>query len=145
MRSEFKIPCGRGQGVLVASPQQEVSVTKCGRVWMGSIPEPTLVLAVHGPHESCYCYFKVYAGTRNLNLICSGKKKSLKINRRDSSATLQHWSWCISTKHEGATRAHPDKWKMKAKNFFRASRGLIYLNPRYTPLRRCLLPCPPYF
>ena len=39
------------------------------------------------------------------------------MNRRDSSATLQHWSWCISTKHEGATRAHPDNWKMKAKKF----------------------------
>ena len=53
------------------------------------------------------------------------EKKSLKMNRRDSSATLQHWSWCISTKHEGATRAHPDNWKMKAKKFFRAPRGLI--------------------
>ena len=39
------------------------------------------------------------------------------MNRRESSATLQHWSWCISTKHEGATRAHPDNWKMKAKKF----------------------------
>ena len=47
------------------------------------------------------------------------------MNRRDSSATLQHWSWCISTKQEGATRAHPDNWEMKAKKFFRASRGLI--------------------
>ena len=32
MHSEFNISCGRGQGVLVASPQQEVRVTKCGRV-----------------------------------------------------------------------------------------------------------------
>jgi len=46
MRSEFNIPCGKGQGVLVASPLQEVRVTKCGRVWMGSIPEPPLCLAV---------------------------------------------------------------------------------------------------
>jgi len=46
MRSEFNISCGSGQGVLVASPLQEVHITKCGRVWMCSIPEPTLCLAV---------------------------------------------------------------------------------------------------
>jgi len=38
---------------------------------MGSIPEPTLVLGGvrigHGLHESGYCNFEVYAGTRNLN------------------------------------------------------------------------------
>ena len=44
MRSEFNIPCGRGQGVLVASPQQEVRVSKYRRVGMGSIPEPPFVL-----------------------------------------------------------------------------------------------------
>jgi len=32
MCSEFNISCGRGQGVLVASPLQEVCITKCGRV-----------------------------------------------------------------------------------------------------------------
>ena len=58
------------------------------------------------------------------------------MNRRDSSATLQHWSWCISTKHEGATRAHPDNWKMKAKKFFpRFART----DRHYTPLCCCLL------
>jgi len=41
MCSEFYISCGRGQGVLVASPLQEVCITKCGRVWMGLIPETT--------------------------------------------------------------------------------------------------------
>ena len=34
-------------------------------------------------------------------------------------------SGTCNAKHEGATRAHPEKRKMKAKNFFRASRGLI--------------------
>ena len=32
------------------------------------------------------------------------------MNRRDSSATLQQWSWCISTKHEGkqfSIQLHP--------------------------------------
>ena len=44
MCSEFNISCGRGQGVLVALPPQEVCVTKCGQDRMGSIPEPTFVL-----------------------------------------------------------------------------------------------------
>ena len=45
-------------------------------------------------------------------------------------ATRTSGTW--SAKHEGATRAHPDNWKMKVKNFsaplnifFRALRGLI--------------------
>ena len=38
---------------------------------------------------------------------------------------ILHRSSYISTKHEGATRAHPDNWKIKAKIFFRTSRGLI--------------------
>jgi len=46
MHSEFNISCGRGQGILVALLQQEVRVSKCGRIWMGSIPEPTFRLAV---------------------------------------------------------------------------------------------------
>jgi len=41
MRSEFIISCGRGQGVLVALPLQEVRITKCGWVWMGSMPKTT--------------------------------------------------------------------------------------------------------
>jgi len=41
MCSEFNISCGRGQGILVASPLQEVRITECGQDWMGSIPEPT--------------------------------------------------------------------------------------------------------
>jgi len=69
-------------------------------------------------------------------------KKSLKMNRRDSSATSQDWSWCISTKHEGTTRAHPDNWKMKAKIF-------SALRADWSPLRSSMpLPsavCPPYF
>jgi len=44
MRSEFNISCGRGQRVLVASPLLDVRITKCGRVWMGSIPETTWCL-----------------------------------------------------------------------------------------------------
>ena len=39
--------------------------------------------------------------------------------------------------HEGATTAHPDNWKMKAKNFFRALRGLIGAT------RLCKIPAPP--
>jgi len=46
MRSEFNISCRRGQGILVASPLQEVHITKSGQDWMGSIPELTLCLAV---------------------------------------------------------------------------------------------------
>jgi len=76
---------------------------------------------------------------RNLTWSVPGKK-SLKMNRRDSSATLQHWSWCISIKHEGATRAHPDNWKMKAKNFPRFTRT----DHHYTPLCRCLLHPTPF-
>ena len=44
MRSEFNISCGRGQDILVALPLQEVRITKCGRVWMGLIPETTYCL-----------------------------------------------------------------------------------------------------
>ena len=76
---------------------------------------------------------------RNLTWSVPGKK-SLRMIRRDSLATIQHWSWCISTKHEGATRAHPDNWKMKAKIFPRFART----DRRYAPLCRCLLqPAPP--
>jgi len=46
MRSEFNNSCGRGQGVLAALLLQEVHITKCGQVWMGTIPEPTWCLAV---------------------------------------------------------------------------------------------------
>jgi len=35
-----------GQGVLVASPQQEVRVTKCRWVWMGLIQKWLLCLVV---------------------------------------------------------------------------------------------------
>jgi len=41
MRLEFSISCGRDQYVLLTSPLQEVCITNCGRVWMGSIPETT--------------------------------------------------------------------------------------------------------
>ena len=44
MRSEFNISCGRGQGILVALLLQEVHITKCGWVWMGSIIETTQCL-----------------------------------------------------------------------------------------------------
>jgi len=69
MHSEFNISCGRGQGILVALPQQEVRVTKCGHVeWVRS---QNWLCAWrckdwHGLHESSYCYFKVYASTHNL-------------------------------------------------------------------------------
>ena len=39
-------------------------------------------------------------------------------------AILVHLELAVQSA-KGATRAHPEKWKMKAKNFFRASRGLI--------------------
>ena len=48
MRSEFSISCGRGQDILVASPLQEVRVTKCWLVWVGSILEMTWCLVVQG-------------------------------------------------------------------------------------------------
>ena len=65
------------------------------------------------------------------------------MNRRYSPATWQHWSWYIrsvSTKHEGAMRAHPDSWKMKVKIFFRASRGLITTTRLYATPFCSLLP-----
>ena len=34
------------------------------------------------------------------------------------------------SKHEGATRAHPDNPKTKVKNFSRASRGIIHSTAR---------------
>ena len=58
LRIKFNVPCGRGQGVLVAS-----------RVWMSSIPEPTFVLGGVRVDMGCMnlvtCYFEVYAGTLN--------------------------------------------------------------------------------
>ena len=62
LRIKFNVPCGRGQGVLVAS-----------RVWMSSIPEPTFVLGGVRVDMGCMnlvtCYFEVYAGTRNINIM----------------------------------------------------------------------------
>jgi len=46
MPSEFNNSCGRGQGVLAASLLQEVCITKCGQVWMVTIPEQTWCSAV---------------------------------------------------------------------------------------------------
>ena len=72
MCSEFNISCGRGQCILAALPLLEVHTTKCGQVRMGSIPERLSAQRRkdwHGLHESSYCHFKVYAGTRNLNTI----------------------------------------------------------------------------
>ena len=60
MRSEFNVSCGRGQGVLVASPLQEVRI----KIWAGlngfdSRNELVLGGVRIGMIYS-YCYFKVY-------------------------------------------------------------------------------------
>ena len=44
MHSEFNISCGRGQGVLVASPLQEVRITKMWAGLNGIDPRNDLVL-----------------------------------------------------------------------------------------------------
>ena len=54
----------------------------------------------------------------------SDSADNLMDNLKHVSRILDRFSY-ISTKHGGATRAHPDNWKMKTKNFFRASCGLI--------------------
>ena len=45
---------------------------------------------------------------------------------------LQHWSWCISTKHEGSTRAHPESFRAEART-----------DRRYAPPCCCLLQSAP--
>ena len=58
-------------------------------------------------------------------------------------AILVHLELAVQ-KHEGATRAHPDSWKMKAKKIFRASRGLIGATPLYAlPPAACNIILPP--
>ena len=54
-------------------------------------------------------------------------------------------SGTCSAKREGATRAHPEKWKMKAKKNFRASRGLISTTHLYAlPPAAFNIWCPPF-
>ena len=71
MRSEFNISCERGQDVLVASPLQEVQQNVGRSEWVRSQKRLSAWWCkdLHGLHESSYCYFKVYTGTRNLNQI----------------------------------------------------------------------------
>ena len=54
--SECNMLCGRGHGACVATPLQEVSTSKWGRVWLGSSLAPTSCKIWHGLHESSYCY-----------------------------------------------------------------------------------------
>ena len=69
MCSEFSILCGRGQGVHVATPLQEIRI-----VWVGlNRFDPRNDLWCrdwHRLHESSYCYLKIHVGTHNLTLTC---------------------------------------------------------------------------
>ena len=70
MRSEFSISCGRGQRVLVASLCWTFVLQNVGgSEWVRSQKRLGAWRRKdwHGLHESSYCYFKVCAGTRNLN------------------------------------------------------------------------------
>ena len=83
MLTEFNISCGRGQRVPVVSTLLEVKFilqNEGGSETLnGFDPRNDLVLGGirigHGLHESSYCYFKVYAGTFNLNLSISIEQK----------------------------------------------------------------------
>ena len=71
MHSEFNISCGRGQGILwLRHSRKFVLQSVGGSEWVRSQNQLCAWQCKdrHGLHESSYCYFGVYAGTRNLNI-----------------------------------------------------------------------------
>ena len=114
MRSEFNISCGRGQGVLVASPLQEVWVTKCGGsewVWFQNWLCAWRCKDWHGLHESSYCYFKVYAGTCNLNVTAIiWKHHILTAHLLKPTVSTSPWTIVLVTHHRLTCRPAWHEW-----------------------------------